>query len=200
MTDDRNDFLRLGDCPALDNATLVLSFTGWMDGGNVSTGTVERLVDSAQRAADRPDRSRAVLHLQLPRSDGSGGLVPALCRGRGRRAEEHRHAVEHVLLPRAGAAGAVRRQGAEPELAGLRRLHFPPGEAGGGEADPVRRLVRRIGAAHPRAAAFHFLQRRRDAGRNGALRRAAERLRRAGLVHQFPHVAGPRGRIEDGLA
>jgi hypothetical protein len=32
-------------CPALDRATLVLAFTGWMDGGDVSTGTVRRLVD-----------------------------------------------------------------------------------------------------------------------------------------------------------
>jgi proteasome assembly chaperone (PAC2) family protein len=45
MTDDQNDFLRMSKCPTLENATLVLSFTGWMDGGNVSTGTVERLVD-----------------------------------------------------------------------------------------------------------------------------------------------------------
>jgi proteasome assembly chaperone (PAC2) family protein len=45
MTDGQNDYLRLGDCPTMVNATLVLSFTGWMDGGNVSTGTVERLVD-----------------------------------------------------------------------------------------------------------------------------------------------------------
>jgi proteasome assembly chaperone (PAC2) family protein len=30
--------------PALRDATLVLSFTGWMDGGDVSTGTVRRLV------------------------------------------------------------------------------------------------------------------------------------------------------------
>ncbi len=44
MTDGQGDFLQLDDCPALENATLVLSFTGWMDGGNVSTGTVERLV------------------------------------------------------------------------------------------------------------------------------------------------------------
>jgi proteasome assembly chaperone (PAC2) family protein len=29
----------------LDGATLVLAFTGWMDGGDVSTGTVRRLVD-----------------------------------------------------------------------------------------------------------------------------------------------------------
>src|SRR5205085_3684017 len=37
--------LRVRDCPALDDATLVLAFTGWMDGGDVSTGTVRRLVD-----------------------------------------------------------------------------------------------------------------------------------------------------------
>jgi proteasome assembly chaperone (PAC2) family protein len=37
--------LRIHDCPALDKATLVLAFTGWMDGGDVSTGTVRRLVD-----------------------------------------------------------------------------------------------------------------------------------------------------------
>jgi proteasome assembly chaperone (PAC2) family protein len=37
--------LRGDDYPALDNATLVLAFTGWMDGGDVSTGTVRRLVD-----------------------------------------------------------------------------------------------------------------------------------------------------------
>jgi proteasome assembly chaperone (PAC2) family protein len=43
--DGKDDFLQWDDCPTLDNATLVLSFTGWMDGGNVSTGTVERLVD-----------------------------------------------------------------------------------------------------------------------------------------------------------
>ena len=29
----------------MENATLVLAFTGWMDGGDVSTGTVKRLVD-----------------------------------------------------------------------------------------------------------------------------------------------------------
>jgi proteasome assembly chaperone (PAC2) family protein len=39
------DDLRVRDCPALDGATLVLAFGGWMDGGDVSTGTVRRLVD-----------------------------------------------------------------------------------------------------------------------------------------------------------
>jgi proteasome assembly chaperone (PAC2) family protein len=39
------DALRVQDCPALRDATLVLAFGGWIDGGDVSTGTVRRLVD-----------------------------------------------------------------------------------------------------------------------------------------------------------
>jgi proteasome assembly chaperone (PAC2) family protein len=31
--------------PRMESATLVLAFTGWMDGGDVSTGTVERIVE-----------------------------------------------------------------------------------------------------------------------------------------------------------
>lgn len=45
MTQEITDMLRIHRCPALDNATLVLAFTGWMDGGDVSTGTVRRLVE-----------------------------------------------------------------------------------------------------------------------------------------------------------
>lgn len=37
-------FLRLRNCPEYSNGTLVLAFDGWMDGGDVSTGTVSRLV------------------------------------------------------------------------------------------------------------------------------------------------------------
>ena len=44
MDQNRNDFLRIYRQPALRDATLVLGFTGWMDGGDVSTGTVRRLV------------------------------------------------------------------------------------------------------------------------------------------------------------
>jgi proteasome assembly chaperone (PAC2) family protein len=40
-----NKRLRIRHRPALENATLVLAFSGWMDGGDVSTGTVRRLVD-----------------------------------------------------------------------------------------------------------------------------------------------------------
>ena len=42
------DLLRIERLPVLDRATLVLAFTGWMDGGDVSTGTVRRLVDLLQ--------------------------------------------------------------------------------------------------------------------------------------------------------
>ncbi|HUT14238.1 MAG TPA: PAC2 family protein [Thermoguttaceae bacterium] len=45
MIEDQDDILRIRRCPSLDDATLVLAFTGWMDGGNVSSGTVQRLVD-----------------------------------------------------------------------------------------------------------------------------------------------------------
>ncbi len=37
--------LDIKECPTLEQSTLVLSFSGWMDGGDVSTGTVQRLVD-----------------------------------------------------------------------------------------------------------------------------------------------------------
>lgn len=45
MMHDENDILRIRDCPALEKANLVLAFSGWMDGGDVSTGTVRRLVE-----------------------------------------------------------------------------------------------------------------------------------------------------------
>jgi proteasome assembly chaperone (PAC2) family protein len=38
------EMLRLWNCPTIPRATLVLAFSGWMDGGDVSTGTVSRLV------------------------------------------------------------------------------------------------------------------------------------------------------------
>lgn len=45
MTESPDDILRFRTCPELKQGTLVLAFSGWMDGGDVSTGTVERLID-----------------------------------------------------------------------------------------------------------------------------------------------------------
>jgi predicted ATP-grasp superfamily ATP-dependent carboligase len=44
MTPSHPETLTIDRLPALDHATLVLALTGWMDGGDVSTGTVSRLV------------------------------------------------------------------------------------------------------------------------------------------------------------
>lgn len=45
MNDNPQDLISYHDDVRLDGATLLLAFTGWMDGGDVSTGTVKRLVD-----------------------------------------------------------------------------------------------------------------------------------------------------------
>lgn len=44
MGQSESELLTIHRCPALERATLVLAFSGWMDGGDVSTGTVQRLV------------------------------------------------------------------------------------------------------------------------------------------------------------
>jgi proteasome assembly chaperone (PAC2) family protein len=54
MSQEVENLLHVHDCPTLENATLILAFSGWMDGGDVSTGTVQRLVDllGARAVAD----------------------------------------------------------------------------------------------------------------------------------------------------
>jgi len=44
MSDTCSNIVQTRECPPLQQATLVLAFSGWMDGGDVSTGTVNRLV------------------------------------------------------------------------------------------------------------------------------------------------------------
>lgn len=46
--------MRIHRCPKFERATLVLAFSGWMDGGDVSIGTVKRLVEllGAERMAE----------------------------------------------------------------------------------------------------------------------------------------------------
>lgn len=48
------DQLKIYARPKLDNARMILGFTGWMDGGDVSIGTIEYLVDklNAQKLAE----------------------------------------------------------------------------------------------------------------------------------------------------
>ena len=85
--------------PSLENATLVLAFSGWMDGGEVSTGTVRRLVDllGADQIADIDPEpyyiynfpgSMEVAALFRPHIEIEEGLV-----------RTGRHADQHLLLP-----------------------------------------------------------------------------------------------------
>lgn len=48
MNQPPSDYIEIKPTPVLKDATMVLAFNGWMDGGNVSTGTVERLVNALQ--------------------------------------------------------------------------------------------------------------------------------------------------------
>ena len=89
MTETYRDFLQIHRYPALEGGTLVLAFDGWMDGGSVSTGTVERLVHllDAQLIADI-DPEPFYLHnfpgpmelaaLFRPRVEVEGGLIKTL--------------------------------------------------------------------------------------------------------------------------
>ncbi len=45
MAETPNELLQFQETPTLRGATLLLAFTGWMDGGSVSTGTVRRMVE-----------------------------------------------------------------------------------------------------------------------------------------------------------
>lgn len=45
MTVPKRSILKLRHTPKLSRGTMVLGFSGWMDGGDVSTGTVRRLID-----------------------------------------------------------------------------------------------------------------------------------------------------------
>jgi proteasome assembly chaperone (PAC2) family protein len=60
--------LRLQRQPTLEGGTLLLAFNGWMDGGDVSTGTVQRLVDllKAESFAEIDADPFYVLHFPGP--------------------------------------------------------------------------------------------------------------------------------------
>ena len=68
-----DETLQIGRHPR-STATLVLAFTGWMDGGDVSSGTVQRLVDLLAAEPIAEINPGTVLYLQHPRSDG-GRLI-----------------------------------------------------------------------------------------------------------------------------
>ncbi|NLF73151.1 MAG: PAC2 family protein [Candidatus Anammoximicrobium sp.] len=89
MMESGSHLIRLCDCPELNEATLVLAFTGWMDGGDVSTGTVKRLVhllDATPVASIDPEAfylynvpgSMEIASLFRPHVEISDGLIKSV--------------------------------------------------------------------------------------------------------------------------
>ena len=89
---------------------MVLAFTGWMDGGDVSTGTVRRLVDllGTQPIAEIEPEPFYIYHFP-----GSMELTAfsSSRQGRGGSDQVHRHGHQHLLLPRGRQPGSVPGQG-----------------------------------------------------------------------------------------
>lgn len=89
MPDDITTLLQIHRRPRLDHGTLVLAFAGWMDGGDVSTGTVKRLVhllDAEPIAEIDPEPfyifnfpgSMDIASLFRPHVEIDGGLIQKL--------------------------------------------------------------------------------------------------------------------------
>jgi len=175
------------DCPKLEQATLVLAFTGWMDGGDVSTGHRQPAGEPGGSPTGRPDRPGTLLHLQFPGVDGDRRPIPAGSRDRGRAPQGHGDAVQPVLPPRAGLAAVVRGERAEPAVADLRRLRIRLGAPGRRQADSIRRFLRRLGAPYPAAAPVCEQFSGGSAARNeAALRHAGEQLQGTGSFTTLP--------------
>ena len=144
MIESRSHLIQLRDCPKLNRATLVLAFTGWMDGGDVSTGTVKRLVHllEAEPVANIDPEpfylynvpgSMEIAALFRPQVEIEDGLIKSV-----------EHAREHVLRPPSGKPGAVHRQGAQLALADVRRVRLGVCQSGRSPPHSVHRFVRRF--------------------------------------------------------
>ncbi len=180
----------------------MLAFSGWMDGGDVSTGTVEPLVELTRGATDCRDRSRAVLHLQLPRLDGGRRAVPAAYRDRRRawsrpsRCRRTRSIATNRPTWCCSSARSRTCNGGRSASAS-----FEPGQrrrAFAAFCSSARSAARSRTLDEPRLV--RHLLRGTAAARDGAIRHAPHRLRRPRLVHQLPDDPGPLRQSGNGLA
>ena len=169
----------------MEQGTLVLAFSGWMDGGDVSTGTVRRLVDllGAEPLAEIDPESffiynfpgsMDVASLFRPYIEINDGVVTKI------------DMPSSTFYAHAPAALALF-VGKEPNLRWrtFGDCIFQLARRGGHPAHPLRRLVWRDDPTHPRAAAVHLGIRRQSAGGDGALRRPAERLQGPGSFTSY---------------
>ena len=71
------DSLEIVEIPKLNNATMLLALTGWMDGGDVSTGTVKTMMDGRELQAVARIEPDAFYIYNFPGSHGDRRPVPA---------------------------------------------------------------------------------------------------------------------------
>ena len=168
--------LKIHETASLDKATLVLAFTGWMDGGDVSTGTVQHLVHvlHAKPIAEIDPEPFYIYNVPGPMEVAELFRPPVAIEA---------GLVKQIELPSNifyghTPANLVLFVGKEPHLRWrtFGECILPVGAAMGHPADRLRRLIRRPGAAHPPAAPVrHVLDCGLAAG-NGRVRRPPQRL------------------------
>ena len=98
MNDNHPDVMRISQQPLLDHGTLVLAFSGWMDGGDVSTGTVERLIEltGAEQFAEIDPEPFFIYN--FPGSMEVAALFRPRCRNRRRAGQDPPHAEQSFLI------------------------------------------------------------------------------------------------------
>ena len=184
MTEGKTDALHIHRCPTLDRRHAGAGLHR-LDGRRRRVHRHGAPAGGPPRApADRRDRSRAVLHLQLPRLDGRGRPFPPRHQDRGR------PGASPSKCPPTSSTATSRPTSSSSSA---RSRTCAGGRSATASSRRRRRLgVRRVlfvgsfggaGAAHARAAAVRDLLRRAAAAGDGALRPAPHRLRRPRLVH-----------------
>lgn len=148
--------LTLLEVPAMKRSTLLVALTGWMDGGEVSTGTVRGLMDEKELVhvasispagfyIDSFPGSMEIAALFRPHVKYAGGLVEEF-----EMAENDFHADS--------ASNIAFFIGREPNMnwIGFGDYIFRSRQEARRRADHLHGQLRRIGASHARAAPFRI--------------------------------------------
>ena len=185
-----SEILKIHELPALERASLVLAFTGWMNGGEVSIGTVQHLVNllGGKPIAEIDPEPFCIYCAPGPME------VAAMYRPH---VEVEEGLVKEIDLPTntfycCASLNLLLFIGQEPHLRWptfgecIFQLAVPIERS----SDRVRRIVWRRRAAHPAAASVHQLFRCKLAAGNGAVRCSPDGVPRTRRIHNVFNDAG----------
>ena len=187
--------MQIDRLPQLTGATLVLAFSGWMDGGDVSTGTVSRLVELSEavpiaRLDPEPfyiysfPGSMELTALFRPHVEIENGLTTSLSFPQ---SEFYCHEPANLVFF----------LGKEPHMNWrlYRDCLFRVAARRGCQTNPLRRLLRRGDASYAGTEIVCHLFRCLFAARDGTVWGSAHELYGPRLLHQLS--AQPRHRPPD---